>query len=73
MANTRTADQTDLFRFLRVAEVIRLTALSRSQIWKLEKAGQFPRRRLLSAGCVGWRSDDIARWLAERPVASEVA
>jgi len=54
----------DELRILRFLEVRRLTRLSRSTIWRMESAGQFPARRQLSARAVGW----VASEVEERPV-----
>lgn len=43
-----------------------MTGLSRSTIWRLEQANQFPRRRQLSARAVGWIADEIEAWLRTR-------
>ena len=39
--------------FLRWPRVRQLTGLSRSTVWRLEKNGQFPARRKLSANIIG--------------------
>ncbi len=43
-----------------------ITGLSRTSIWRLEKAGQFPKRVRLSAGAVGWRLSEVMAWLQDR-------
>lgn len=54
------------------AEIIRpaalpsSTGLSKTTIWRLERAGKFPRRLRLSPGAVGYRRADIKSWLASR-------
>jgi len=40
--------------------------LSRTQIWRLEKAGKFPRRIKLSDNAVGWDSVEVEQWLESR-------
>ena len=57
-------------RFLREREVQRLTALSRTTRWRLERTGRFPRRRKLSDNAVGWLASEIEAWMAERAEAS---
>ena len=54
-------------RILRRAEVLAITGLSHSTVWRLEKAGQFPRRRQISAGTVGWIASEVEEWLKSRP------
>lgn len=55
-------------RFLRVRQVIQLTGLSRMTIYRLELAGEFPKRRQLSKNSVAWLDTDIAQWAESRPV-----
>jgi prophage regulatory protein len=43
-----------------------LTGLSRTTIWRLERAGLFPQRIRLSAGAVGYRISEIRVWADTR-------
>lgn len=45
------------------------TGLSKTTIWRLERAGDFPKRVKLSAGAVGYHLTDIQAWLATREAA----
>lgn len=54
-------------RMLDVQEVMDLTGLSRTTIWRREKAGEFPQRREVSPRRVGWLDTEITEWLATRP------
>jgi prophage regulatory protein len=47
-------------------EVHAVVGLSRTTIWRMERAGQFPRRVLLSARAVGWPEAELKAWLAKR-------
>ena len=40
---------------------------SRSQIDRLEKAGEFPARIQLGKQAVGWYLDEIDKWVKSRP------
>jgi len=40
--------------------------LSDVTIWRLEKSGQFPKRRQLSPGRVGWLAAEIDAWVESR-------
>ena len=51
---------------LRLPDVIRLTGLSRSQIYRLEAAHQFPRRIALTARTTAWMAHEIEAWLSDR-------
>lgn len=50
-------------RIMRLPEVLNLTGLSRSTLSRLEKGGQFPKRRLLSARAIGWNQGAVLGWL----------
>jgi predicted DNA-binding transcriptional regulator AlpA len=53
-------------KMLRAGEVSVRTGLSRTTLWRLERAGQFPDRRRLSANAVGWLSEEVDEWIATR-------
>ena len=55
-------------KFLRIRQVMQLTGLSRMTIYRLELAGEFPKRRQLSKHSVAWLDGDIAQWAESRPV-----
>ena len=48
-------------KFLRIRQVMQLTGLSRMTIYRLELAGEFPKRRQLSKHSVAWLDSDIAQ------------
>ena len=50
-------------RFLREREVRLMTGLSRTTRWRLERVGQFPRRRQISPGAVGWLESEVLAWM----------
>lgn len=54
--------------FLRLPDVIRITGLPRSTLYRLMAEHGFPAPCRLGRRAVGWRSDDIAQWSAARPV-----
>ncbi|WP_069301763.1 helix-turn-helix transcriptional regulator [Neptunicoccus sediminis] len=53
-------------RILRQKEVMHLTGLSRSTIYRRIKSGEFPSQIKLTARLVGWRQSDLQRWLDTR-------
>ena len=55
-------------KFLRIRQIIQLTGLSRMTIYRLELAGEFPKRRRLSKNSVAWLDTDIAQWAESRPI-----
>lgn len=60
-------------RFLRIKTVIGMVGRSRSAIYRDMRAGTFPAAIQLGARSVGWDSDEIAKWQAERIAASGLA
>lgn len=62
---TNKAPTRDL-RILRKAQVLEMTGLSYSTVWRLEKAGQFPARRQLGAKSVGWIAKEVENWILTR-------
>ena len=58
---------------LRLPEVCRVTGLGRSMIYRLEAEGRFPERVKIGSRAVGWISDEVQGWLAERMQSRRVA
>ena len=46
--------------------VAQMTGLSRTTIWRLGRAGQFPKPFQISAGRAGYLIEDVERWIAEK-------
>jgi prophage regulatory protein len=55
-------------RFMRLAEVLDATGLCEATIWRLERRGEFPRRRRLTGRQVGWSMLEVEAWCAARPI-----
>lgn len=56
-------------RLIGTAEVCRITSLSRTTIWRLERAGNFARRRKIAPNRVGWILSEVLLWMTEREAA----
>ena len=57
-------------RIMRTPEVVKITGLSRTTIWRRIGSGDFPVPvKLGGAGSrsVGWREGEIEKWIEERP------
>lgn len=52
---------------LRRKLVLAVTGLSQSQLYRLIRAGEFPRPVKVSEGSVGWRQSQVAAWIMARP------
>ena len=59
------------YRLLKIREVCEMVTLPQSVIYRMMKAGNFPRPLKLGDGgksaAVRWRSDEIGKWIASRP------
>jgi prophage regulatory protein len=55
-------------RLVPFREVAQRVALSGSTIWRMERAGQFPKRRRLSVNKVAWWEPELEEWLRNRVV-----
>jgi prophage regulatory protein len=61
-----TAMASGVRRILRLAETEAITGRSRTQIYQAISAGEFPEPVPLGLRAVGWLSDEIEAWVAER-------
>ena len=48
--------------FIRRSQLKQLTGLSTSSVWRLEQAGEFPKRRKVGH-CVGWLYSEVENFL----------
>ena len=51
-------------KLLRLPQVMEITSLSKSSIYRYEKAGNFPKRLSLGSNCVVWKLNDINKWIS---------
>jgi prophage regulatory protein len=63
-------DDEHLERILRIDEVLRLSGLSSSTLWREVAAGRFPSTVPISKRGKGWLASDIRDWLARRRAGS---
>ena len=55
-------------RLLRQPEVLHLTRLSRSTLWRMQKQGTFPKaRQLPGVRAIAWIAAEVEAWLAQLP------
>lgn len=54
-------------RVIRRAEVLRLTGLTKSSLYRLIEGGGFPRPVRLGKNMVGWRVASVLRWVRALP------
>ncbi len=53
-------------RVLRIDEVIRITGLSRSTLWRLERSGRFPARQRLGDRATGFSEHQVSEWIERK-------
>jgi predicted DNA-binding transcriptional regulator AlpA len=51
---------------LREADRFRLTGLSRTQWWRLERKGKAPKRIQLGENSVGWLRHELEAWIKRK-------
>lgn len=60
------ADNAQYRRILRLPQVMAVTGFGRSWIYQAMSEGRFPQSRKTGPRAVGWDSQAIERWIAER-------
>lgn len=58
-------------RVLSQQDVLERVPLSRTTLWRLERAGRFPARFSISPNRVGWLESDVNTWVEERKQAHD--
>lgn len=56
-------DYAPLNRFMRVEEVLHVTGMSCSTLYRKIGSGTFPRQVALGANMVAWRESEVSDWL----------
>jgi prophage regulatory protein len=59
-------DHVRTLKLLRFPMVRERTGLSRSTIWRLERKGDFPKHRRISANVVAWVEEEVTSWIHSR-------
>ncbi len=68
------SNQTLPDRIVREAERKKITSISRTTAWSLERKGLFPKRRQLypQSASVGWLLSELTDWVTSRQIANAV-
>lgn len=53
-------------RIIRKPELMSRIGLSDASIWRMEKAGKFPKRIRLGGQSVGWFNDEVDHWFEQK-------
>ena len=62
----QTTGTTDRPRVIRKPTVLARVGVSDTTLWRLVRAGKFPRPMQLSPGTVGWPEHEVDAWIAAR-------
>ena len=57
---------------LSTAQVLERTQLSYTTLWRLYRAGDFPRPRRISTRRVGWLASEVTQWIENRRVVGKL-
>lgn len=55
------------YQLLRLREVLELVGISRSKLYAMVAAGEFPGPVLVGRRAVAWRARDVIAWIEARP------
>ncbi|MGR5341797.1 helix-turn-helix transcriptional regulator [Vibrio astriarenae] len=58
-------------RYIREKERAAMTGISRTTVWRMEKAGTFPKRVKLSERLIGYLLSDVTDWMECRASGQE--
>lgn len=53
-------------RMIRLPEVMRITSMSRAQIYRMAKDGKFPPQHRISHKVAVWSLDQVNRWVDDK-------
>ena len=57
--------RTEFYYCVRIKDVVRMTGLSRSTIYRLIAKNQFPKQFKISMHSIAWRTSAIEQWIQE--------
>jgi len=66
MSDQAQAQAQELDVCLRIKHVVAMTALSKSTIYRLMSAGDFPKSIKLTPYCIVWRKSAVQEWIKQR-------
>lgn len=59
-------DHTSLEKFIMLPQVREIVPYSASHLWRLERAGQFPKRVRLGGNRVAWLQSEVSAWVESK-------
>jgi prophage regulatory protein len=61
----------EMERIIRRDEVLKITGLTKSSLYRSISEGEFPRQVRLGKNSVGWHLSSVLAWVHSRPVVEE--
>jgi len=55
---------------IRFPELFKLIKISKSQVYRLEKRGRFPKRIRLSQRTIAWQLNEVMEWIEQKKEAT---
>ena len=59
-------DHTSLEKFIMLPQVREVVPYSASHLWRLERAGQFPKRVRLGGNRIAWVQSEVSAWVESK-------
>ena len=59
-------DHTSLEKIIMLPQVREIVSYSASHLWRLERAGQFPKRVRLGGNRVAWVQSEVSAWVESK-------
>lgn len=63
---TSKTENFNLIELLSLPQVVAITSLSSTSIWREERAGRFPKRKQISPNRVAWLRSDVENWITSK-------
>lgn len=60
-------------RFIKLREVMEITSLARSTVYKFVAEGRFPAQVALGGNCVAWVENEVVEWVEARVAERDAA
>lgn len=54
---------------LRLPDVVKITKLSPSTLWRMERSGDFPKRVKIGIRATGWKMSEVQVWISAHSAA----
>lgn len=59
-------NQTKPISLIRIRDVVSMTGISKSQVYRLANMGEFPKPTRLTAQSVAWVREEVQQWISDK-------